>query len=229
MKLCTPKGRLAVKRVLISNTLFSDIQRENVSLIGDGIKEFTENGILIKTENDEHKNDGDAMTEIKLDAIVYCTGFRTQEFLCSIQDGVYGKDNKHLQKDVWNTNNCFAYKGVHVTGFPNLFMLYGPGTNLVHASVIFMIEQATNYTIKCIKKMMLNGWNEIDVKESVMREFVDKLDEGNKDNAWQFDSQSNWYKNDKGRGSTNWAWSCNYYWWIMRDIDWNAYHTASIN
>ena len=143
MKLCTPKGRVGAKRLLVSNVLFADYQRENVSIIGGGIKEFTENGILIENENlgDDHKDDGDGMREIKLDAIVYCTGYRTQEFFCSIHDAVYGKDNKHLQKDVWDTNNCFAYKGVNVSGFPNLFMLYGPGTNLIHGSVVFMIER----------------------------------------------------------------------------------------
>ena len=77
--------------------------------------------------------------------------------------------------------------------------------------------------------MMLNGWDEIDIKREEMKEYVARLDEANTMNVWQFDVERTWYKNDKGRGSTNWAWSCNYYWWIMRDVDWNAYHTDSIN
>ena len=217
MKLCEPKGQFGVKRVLVSNTIFADYKRENVTVIGDGIREFTENGIVTEDNN-----------EVKLDAVIYATGFRGQEFLCSIKDGVYGKNNINLQKDVWEGNNCFAHKGVNVNGFPNLFILYGPGTNLVHNSVVYMIEQATNYTIKCIKKMMLNGWNEIDVKENRLKKFVNKLDEANKKNVWQFDQENNWYKNDKGRGGTNWAWSCNYYWWIMRDVDWSDYNINTL-
>ena len=33
-----------------------------------------------------------------------------------------------------------AYLGIAVPGFPNLFMLYGPNTNLGHNSIVFMIE-----------------------------------------------------------------------------------------
>ena len=40
-----------------------------------------------------------------------------------------------------------------VHGFPNLFMLYGPNTNLGHNSIIFMIECQANYVMDCLRQM----------------------------------------------------------------------------
>ena len=171
---------------------------------------------------------GDEEKEIELDCTVFCTGFRSQEFLCSIKDGVYGKNGNNLQKDVWDGDNCFAYLGITVSGFPNLFMLYGPGTNLLSNSVLFMIECACDYTLNCIEQMMKNWINEVDVRQDVMDKFVQELDKENNKNAWQDPSITNWYKNDKGRGSTNWAWSCYYYWWLTSKCNLNDYNTRSV-
>ena len=203
------------KRLLFSNELYQSYKQENCELVTSGIDQFTENGIVCK--------DG-KLTE--LDCVVLCTGFRSQEFLCSLKAGVIGKDGKCLQKDVWNVNDCFAYLGITVSDFPNLFLLYGPGTNLGHNSVLFMIECAADYTVECIEGMMKNGWNEIDVREDVMNEFVRRLDEENKKNSWMDPKCSNWYSNDKGRGSTNWAWSCFYYWWLTKSVKFDQYECS---
>ena len=193
------------------------LRKVNCEVVTSDIDKFVENGIVGK--------DG-KLTE--LDAVIFCTGFRTQEFLCSLPEGVIGKKGKHLQKDVWDNDNCFAYLGVTVTDFPNLFMLYGPGTNLGHNSVLFMIECAVEYTMQSIELMMKNWWSEMDVKQDVMDKFVKRLDAENEKNAWQATGVNNWYKNAKGRGSTNWAWNCNYYWWLTRKVNAADYNVKSL-
>ncbi len=47
--------------------------------------------------------------EIELDAIIYCTGYDSNRFLKTFD--VFGKDGMHLQKDVWQEINPYAYKG----------------------------------------------------------------------------------------------------------------------
>jgi cation diffusion facilitator CzcD-associated flavoprotein CzcO len=39
-----------------------------------------------------------------------------------------------------------------VSGFPNLFVLYGPNTNLGHNSIIFMLERQIAYALTCIRR-----------------------------------------------------------------------------
>eukprot|EP01084_Bolivina_argentea_P292838 503546_1 len=222
LKKTVPPCRVFGKRILLHNTLFETYKQENCEIVTDKIDEFTENGIKVKSV------DGTECVK-ELDCVVYCTGFRAQEFLSSIKDGVIGKNGRNLQSDVWDTDNCFAYLGVTVTGYPNLFMLYGPGTNLGHNSVIFMIECACQYTIECVRKMINNCWNEVDVKKDVMDKYVEKLDKENQKNAWFDPNITNWYSNNKGRGSTNWAWSTTYYWWLTKSVNWKEYNVTSIS
>ena len=222
MEVTKPKNHIFGKRLLLSNELYQTFLKSNVDVISGDIDRFTENGIIIKTETEEKE------TATELDCVVFCTGFRSQEFLCSIKDGVYGKNGKNLQNDVWDKDNCFAYLGITVSDFPNLFMLYGPGTNLGHNSVIFMIECACDYTIKCIELMIKNWLNEVDIKKDIMMKYVEELDKENNKNAWQDPNITNWYKNEKGRGSTNWAFSCYYYWWLTRKVNLNRYNIKSI-
>ena len=195
-----------------------NFRQDNCEVVTSDIAEFKENGIMTKDE-----------TLTELDAVIFCTGFRSQEFLCSLPEGVIGKNGKNLQRDVWDRDNCFAYLGVTVTDFPNLFMLYGPGTNLGHNSVLFMIECAVEYTMESIELMMKNWWSEMDVKKDVMDDFVKRLDAENAKNAWSDCGVTNWYKNEKGRGSTNWAWSCNYYWWLTKRVNDDDYNVKSLS
>ena len=42
-------------------------------------------------------------------------------------------------------------------GFPNLFCLYGPNTNPVVGSVVFVLECQVNYVVKAIGAMLEHG------------------------------------------------------------------------
>ena len=51
-----------------------------------------------------------------------------------------------------------AYLGITVPNFPNLFCLYGPGTNLAHgASLIFQSECQVNYAMSAIHEVLAAG------------------------------------------------------------------------
>ena len=47
--------------------------------------------------------------------------------------------------DAW-ADGAQAYLGITTTGFPNLFMLYGPNTN--NGSIIYMIECQAEYVVR---------------------------------------------------------------------------------
>lgn len=39
----------------------------------------------------------------------------------------------------------FGAPGISVNGFPNLFLMYGPNTNLGHSSIVYMLESQAAY------------------------------------------------------------------------------------
>ena len=76
--------------------------------------------------------------------IVYATGFEASDFLMPMRvTGAGGVDlHEHWAGD------ARAYLGITVPGFPNLFCLYGPNTNLVaNGSIIFFSECAVRYVL----------------------------------------------------------------------------------
>ena len=76
--------------------------------------------------------------------IVYCTGFQAWRFLDGTEvTGTRGGD-LHQQ---WGQDPA-AYLYIASTGFPNLFCLYGPNTNLVvNGSIVMFSECAVHYVI----------------------------------------------------------------------------------
>ena len=51
-----------------------------------------------------------------------------------------------------------AYLGITVPNFPNLFCLYGPGTNLAHGgSLIFQSECQVDYVMQALRELLTSG------------------------------------------------------------------------
>ena len=65
--------------------------------------------------------------------------------------------------------------GITAPNFPNLFVLYGPNSNLGHNSIIFMIECQVNYVIKLLRMARNNpAWKYIQVKNEIVQEYYEK-------------------------------------------------------
>ena len=62
----------------------------------------------------------------EIDTIVYATGFNSTKFLWPIT--VKGKGGVRLD-EFW-AGNPAAYMGLTVPHFPNMYMCYGPNTNI---------------------------------------------------------------------------------------------------
>ena len=74
------------------------------------------------------------------------TGFHPNKYLWPME--ITGRGGRVLH-DEWG-DDPRAYLGITVPGFPNLFCLYGPNTNPVVGSVIFVLECQVNYVVKAI-------------------------------------------------------------------------------
>jgi 4-hydroxyacetophenone monooxygenase len=187
------------KRMLRDNGVWAKaLKRDNVQLITDHIEEITATGIRTA--------DG---TEHAVDVIIYGTGFQASKFLTPLRVTGRGGADLHEQWD----GDARAYLGVTVPGFPNLFCLYGPNTNIViNGSIVYFSECGTRYILGCIRLLLERGHRALDVRKDVHDEFNEQVDAENRRMAWGASDVNSWYKNELGRVAQNWPFTLLEYW-----------------
>jgi cation diffusion facilitator CzcD-associated flavoprotein CzcO len=203
----TPDYPIGGKRILISDDYYPALNRENVEVVTSGIDHLAENAVVTM----------DGRT-FPVDVLIYATGFESTAFLAPM--AIRGRGGRRLQ-DEW-TGGARAYLGISVAGFPNLFLMYGPNTNLGHNSIIFMIECQTGYILDCIRRLDEGGYSALDLRREVMDEFDAIQQQELQQRVWAFTGKS-WYKNDDGRITNNWSGSTLRYWWKTIRADPNLY------
>jgi cation diffusion facilitator CzcD-associated flavoprotein CzcO len=199
----TPDYPFGCKRVLISDDYYPVFEQPDVELVTESIERFVPEGIRTR--------DGNVR---ELDAVVLATGFDSQSIVAPMR--VEGPDGRTLD-DLW-AEGPQAHLGVAVAGMPNLFLLYGPNTNLGHNSIIFMLENQFRYIVQCLEEMRRRGSKTIDVRPEAMERFNEELQEKLRDSIWSAGCTS-WYKTGSGRITNNWAGPAFKYWWATRRPD----------
>eukprot|EP00163_Fabomonas_tropica_P031722 TRINITY_DN7646_c0_g2_i1.p2 TRINITY_DN7646_c0_g2~~TRINITY_DN7646_c0_g2_i1.p2 ORF type:complete len:535 (+),score=74.99 TRINITY_DN7646_c0_g2_i1:1112-2716(+) len=183
-----PDYPVGCKRLLISNDWYDAINQDNLELITDGIERIEENAIVSK-DGSRHE----------VDAIIYGTGFKATDFLTPMKvTGLDGIDLNQAWKD-----GAEAYKGISVSGFPNLFILYGPNTNLAHSSIVFMLESQIRYVTQCVKMLQDPGLRYINVKPDRQDDYARQIQDRLKNSVWEAGCTS-WYKTASGKNTNNW-------------------------
>jgi cation diffusion facilitator CzcD-associated flavoprotein CzcO len=96
-----------------------------------------------------------------------------------------------------------AYKGISVSGFPNLFILYGPNTNLGHNSIIYMLESQYSYVLGCVRALREQGLRYMDVKPAVQQRYNQNIQASIHRTIWAQGCNS-WYMSASGKHTNNW-------------------------
>ncbi|QDQ10073.1 flavin-containing monooxygenase [Streptomyces spectabilis] len=185
----TPDFPLGCKRVLISDDYLPALARDNVELITEKLTRITPRGVVTA--------DG---TEHALDTLIYGTGFTATEFLAPVT--VTGRDGRLLREEAW-ADGAAAFLGMTVPGFPNLFLLYGPNTNLGNNSVVLMIEAQVRYVLDSLAALDREGRGELEVSARAYDAFQRRVQEALGETVWQAGCDS-WYKTDAGKITNNW-------------------------
>ncbi len=185
----TPTYPIGCKRILISDDYYQAISQPNVELVTEAVAEVTAKGV---TTTDGHTFD--------CDVIVYGTGFDTTHFLAPVE--IHGTGGKTLS-EAWK-DGAEAYLGVTVAGFPNLFMLYGPNTNLGHNSIIVMLEAQADYIVKCMQELKRRKAKALEIKPAAFTAFNVQLQKDLETSAWAGECSS-WYKTASGKITNNWS------------------------
>ncbi|WP_293387804.1 NAD(P)/FAD-dependent oxidoreductase [Nevskia sp.] len=205
--LLVPKVPPGSKRLPRDNgTWVATLKRNNVKAITTRIERITPKGIRT-VDGVDHE----------YDVLIYGTGFKASEFLMPMQ--VIGRGGHDLHT-VWNSD-ARAYLGATISGFPNLFCLYGPNTNLVlhGASIIYISECAANYVLEGVRLLLEKNLKAIDVKPEIYAQYNERIDEANGLRAWGYSKVSSWYKNAKGRVTQNWPFTGLELWRRTRQIE----------
>ncbi|KCZ88893.1 flavin-containing monooxygenase [Hyphomonas johnsonii] len=211
--LLTPDFEPGCKRILISDDYYPALCQPNVEVIRQGVREITPEGVV-----------GEDGVLRKCDVIIFATGFQSTEFLTPMT--VHGRGSVSLDA-AWQ-DGAEAFKGVAVAGFPNLFLLYGPNTNLGHNSIILMVERQIDYIIQCIDKISEPGIASVDVTPSSMRAYNDALQADLSKTVWAGDCAS-WYKTESGKVTNNWSGKTTAYAAEMKAPDWADFQIVRAN
>jgi cation diffusion facilitator CzcD-associated flavoprotein CzcO len=206
-----PDYPLGCKRVMISNDWLGALARPNVEVVTEAITEIEPDGVV--TADGEKR---------EVDALILATGFATTDFLAPM--AVTGLEGRDLN-DAWR-DGAEAYLGLAVSGFPNMFMLYGPNTNLGAGSIIYMLESQIRYVVAAVRELQRNGARYIDVRGDVQGGFNREIQDRLSGTVWTAGCSS-WYVTESGKVTNNWPGVTSEYRRRTRRVDLADYAVAA--
>jgi len=206
-----PEHIWGCKRPLFSNDYYVAFNRDDLELVTDPIERVTAKSVVTA--------DG---KERLIDTLVLATGFSATKYLSAID--VTGRDGLNIA-DAWS-EGAQAYMGVTTTGFPNLFMLYGPNTN--QGSIITMIEWQADHALKLIERIADEGLAWIDVKPGPMAEYNEQIQKDiDAIEPWQDGGCTGYYRSPSGRVVTQWPHTMTAFKERIEAIDADIYEVAT--
>ena len=161
----TPRNIIGAKRLCIDTDYYATFNRSNITLVDIGdtpIERITRHGILVKGE------------EYKVDSIVFATGFDAITGAL-LKIDFRGKGNVAISEK-WS-DGPQAYLGLAMVGFPNLFMITGPGSPSVLSNVLVSIEQHVDWIVDCLAYMRSSGFARIEPLSEAQDAWVTHVNE----------------------------------------------------
>jgi hypothetical protein len=130
----------------MAGTFYPALKKENVELVAEAVSRVTRSGIV------------DARgVERSVDTVVLGTGFQAANYLARVR--VVGR--RGTLEEHW-AGEPRAFLGITVPGFPNFFMLYGPGTN--GGELVSMLEAQAEYVVGALRRLMRKRVTAIEVR-----------------------------------------------------------------
>ncbi|HTK65506.1 MAG TPA: NAD(P)/FAD-dependent oxidoreductase [Pseudonocardia sp.] len=162
----TPSGYpLGGKRICVDIDYFETFNRDNVELVdvkANPIERITPRGILV----------GD--TELAVDTIVFATGFDAMTgALLSIN--IEGRGGRTL-REKWHAGPA-TLLGLAVSGFPNMFLVTGPGSPSVFSNMVVSIEQHVDWIAEAIDHLRSKGLQRMEALPDAESAWVDHVNE----------------------------------------------------
>ena len=152
--LCPTDHPIGTKRPCLDTNYYATYNLPHVRLVNvrkHPIRQITETGI------------GTADESFAFDTIVFATGFDAVTGAITAVD-IRGRNNVAL-KDKW-ANGPQTYLGLGTVGFPNLFLITGPGSPSVLSNMMVSIEQHADWVLDCLGHLDTGGFDVIEPTET---------------------------------------------------------------
>lgn len=196
---CTPSYPPYGKRMLRDNHWYRMLKRPNVSLLSGGVARIEGDSVVME--------DGE---RIAADAIILATGFQASKILWPME--IKGRGGVSI-RERWGNDDPRAYKGMTVPDFPNLFVTFGPNTNLAHGgSAIFHFECQIRYIMQALRELLETGQRTTEIRRDVHDAYNRLVDEKCSKMVWAHPGVTNWYKNKQNRVTLTSPWRLLDYW-----------------
>lgn len=183
----TPDYPIGCKRILFSNDYYPALAKPHVDVVASSISEITPRGVRAANG-----------FEYEVDAIIYGTGFDAQDFLSSID--ISGSGGQKLAAQ-WSAG-AHAYLGMYVPNFPNMFVTYGPNTNLGGGSIIYMLEAQARHMRQVIDRLEAGNYRSAEVTSAADEAYDQDIQARLEHSPWA--DCNNWYRHKSGRITSNW-------------------------
>lgn len=132
---------IGTKRICVDTDYYETYNRDNVTLVDlrkEPLNGISPDGVIV----------GDRT--VPLDSIVFATGFDAVTGAL-LRIDIRGRDGMTL-KDAWSEGPK-SYLGLAIAGFPNLFIVTGPGSPSITTNVVMAIEQHAEWIGRCIERL----------------------------------------------------------------------------
>ena len=165
-KLLQPNNHpIGSKRICIDSDYFATFNRPNVTLVdirSNPIEEITANAV--RTGGRDYE----------VDALVLATGFDAMTGSVAKID-IHGRDGRTLNRK-W-AEGPRTYLGLMSAGFPNLFIITGPGSPSVLSNMIVSIEQHVDWIADCVAYMRDRGLDTMEADGNAEDKWVAHVNE----------------------------------------------------
>lgn len=182
--------RMGCKRLVVEIDYFETYNRDNVTLVDlrkGGITEITPTSVVTE------------QGEVEIDVLVLATGFDALTGpLTRIE--VRGRGGR-LLADEWR-DGPRAYLGLMANGFPNLFMITGPGSPSVLSNMVVSIEQHVDWLADAVAAHRSAGITTMEPLASAQDEWLDHVQEVSVGTPYTAPSCNSWYVGANIEGKT---------------------------
>jgi cyclohexanone monooxygenase len=175
----SPKQVIGCKRLCVDTGYYETFNRPNVTLVDvneDPIEEILSQGLRTKQ----------AVQEVE--CIVFATGFDAMTGSLLAMD-IRGKGGRSL-REKW-AEGPRTYLGLGTAGFPNLFLITGPGSPSVLSNMVPSIEQHVDWIADCIAYLRSRGLRRVEATGAAEEAWVAHVNEVA--DATLFPTCNSWY------------------------------------
>jgi cation diffusion facilitator CzcD-associated flavoprotein CzcO len=146
-----PRHHIGTKRTCVDTGYFEAFNRDDVVLVdvrADPIERVAARGLVLRSGR-----------EVPADVLVVATGFDAMTGAFTALD-LRGRDGVAL-RDAW-AGGPRTHLGLAVAGFPNLWLVTGPGSPGVLSNMVVSIEQHVDWIARCLEHLRERGATRIE-------------------------------------------------------------------